>query len=114
MSVKFKVGDIICMHTYHGSDHWQQVCKVLEVKRDHYSLQPIQSRTSDRGWSTESKISGCSYLVRGGWQEEQTTLFVEPTLEHEKKEQDNILRTMIREIVREELALLNTNYETGR
>lgn len=124
-NAKFKVGDIICKTIYPGSDTWQQVCQVLAVRPKEYELRPIQSRTSQRGWSMESQISGASYLLRGGWEEDQTTLFTERTLEQEKRdqeeakkqekmEQQEALRSLVREIVKEELAMMFPNNNVAR
>ena len=103
---KFKVGDIICKTVYPGSDTWHQVCEVLAVAPREYVLRPIQSKTSQHDWSMTSTISGASYLSRGGWEEEQTTLFRGRTLEQEKKDKENAMRNMVRKIVKEELAAM--------
>ena len=108
MTSKFKVGDIICTSTYPGRDHWQQVAEVRGVHKSHYSLRPIQSRTTDRDWSTESEISGARILSRGGWEEAQTQLFHGPTLEAKKRAEEAVLEAKIRRIVREEMAAAQT------
>lgn len=100
---KFKVGDIVCKSIYPGRDHWQQVCEVLKVDNYHYTLRPIQSRTKDRDWSMTSYISGANSLRRGSWEEDQTNLYREVTLEEQKRRSDNELEAKIRQIVREEL-----------
>ena len=112
---KFDVGDIICKKIYPGRDTWEQVCEVLEVNRDHYKLRPIQSRTTERDWSTTSYISGATFLHRGGWEEDQTSLFSGITLEETQQREEcekkfkirqmiqEEMQTIIRKIVREEL-----------
>jgi hypothetical protein len=103
-AAKFKVGDIVCQHTYPGRDHWQQVSEVIAVTANGYKVRHIQFRTSERDWSTTSNTMG-TYIPRGDWPEEQTTLFYGKTLEQEKHENDSEKEKLIRKIVREELAL---------
>lgn len=103
MTSKFKVGDIVCISTYPGRDHWMQVAEITEVHDNHYAYRPIQFKRSGVEWSTKSRLGGCDLLSRGGWQEEQTSLFHGKTLEQEEKEKDDRLRQIVREIVREEI-----------
>lgn len=103
---RFKKGDIICKHTYPGRDHWQQVCEVIDVSSQQYTLRPIQFRSLDKDWSTLTTQSNANFLRIGSLEEDETTLFTQKTLEAEKEEQTAELRMLIRQTVREELALL--------
>jgi hypothetical protein len=87
----FKVGDIVCISTYPGRDHWQEVVEIIEVRSDCYMYRALQSRTIDRDWMRKVPSEKGS-IPRGDWLEEQTRLFYGTTLEQEAR--DNYDRMM--------------------
>jgi hypothetical protein len=79
---------------------------VIDVSSQQYTLRPIQFRSLDKDWSTLTTQSNANFLRIGSLEEDETTLFTQKTLEAEKEEQTAELRMLIRQTVREELALL--------
>jgi hypothetical protein len=91
----FQVGDIVCVSTYPGRDHWQQVGEIVEVHPDRYIYRCIQFRTIDCDWTTQSRMGlglgdDRRSLRRGDWHEEQTCRFLGKTLEQAQKEKEQM------------------------
>jgi hypothetical protein len=78
----FKVGDIVCFRQYPGRDKWEQVGEIMEVHPTYYKYRAIQFRTMDSQWSTTRALACTPFTItRGNWEENQTELFKERTLE---------------------------------